>query len=212
MKNNKFTKIAMALVTALAIMIPAGCSDNELADTVNIRIELADGREMKGELYTKIAPLSVANFVKLAEEDFFDGLIFHRVIEGFMIQGGGYDETFYDGNFNAKETETIKGEFSANGKRNDLKHTKGVLSMARTNDMNSASSQFFIMHEDAPHLDGQYAAFGKITEGLDVVDAIANGKTTALEGIVNFEGKDYPQKMSDVPEEAVVIKTIDIIE
>lgn len=212
MKNNRFVKIAMALVTALAVIAPAGCSDNELADTVNIRIELADGREMKGELYTKIAPLSVANFVKLAEEDFFDGLIFHRVIEGFMIQGGGYDETFYEGNFNSKETETIKGEFSANGKRNDLKHTKGILSMARTNDMNSASSQFFIMHDDAPHLDGQYAAFGKITEGLDVVDAIATGKTTTLEGIINFQGQDYPQTMSDVPEEPIVIKTIDIIE
>ncbi len=212
MKNNKFIKIVMALVTALAIMIPAGCSDNELPDTVNVRIELADGREMKGELYTKIAPISVANFVKLAEENFFDGLIFHRVIEGFMIQGGGYDETFYDGNFNAKETETIKGEFSANGKRNDLKHEKGVLSMARTNDMNSASSQFFIMHDTAPHLDGQYAAFGKITEGLDVVDAIATGKTTSLDGTVNFQGKDYPQQMSDIPEEPVVIKTIEIIE
>lgn len=129
-----------------------------------------------------------------------------------MIQGGGFDESFYEGNFNTKETDTIQGEFTSNGFKNDLKHTRGVLSMARTNEPNSASSQFFIMHQDAPHLDGQYAAFGKVTKGLDVVDEIATGKTTVLEGTVLYMGQEYPQQMPDVPETPVVIKTIEIID
>jgi peptidyl-prolyl cis-trans isomerase B (cyclophilin B) len=127
---------------------------------------------MKAELYPEIAPITVANFLDLIKKGFFDGLIFHRVIEGFMIQGGGYDE-----NGNHKDAESIKGEFTKNGVTNNLKHTRGVLSMARTSFPNSASSQFFIMHEDAPHLDGQYAAFGKITEGIEVVDKIASVDT-----------------------------------
>ena len=180
-------------------------------DVIKIAITLTDGRQMKGELYPKVAPLSVENFVKLANEDFFDGLVFHRVIEGFMIQGGGYDETFYQGNFDAKETASINGEFASNGVENNLKHTKGILSMARTNDPDSASSQFFIMHEASPHLDGDYAAFGKITEGLEIVDEIAGVKTTILEGTVTYEGMKYPTRMSDVPETPVVIKSIDII-
>ena len=187
-------------------------SSAQASDIVNIKIIMEDGKEMTAELYPDIAPLSVANFVKLAEEDFFDGLIFHRVIEGFMIQGGGYDESFYDGNFNQKETEEIKGEFSTNGVKNDLKHTKGVLSMARTSDPNSASSQFFIMHADSPHLDGQYAAFGKITSGLEIVDEIATTKTTTLTGDVTVNGTVYKgQQMSDVPEKPIVIKTIEVI-
>lgn len=133
---------------------------------------MRDGGIMRGELYPDIAPITVENFVKLAEENFFDGLVFHRVISGFMIQGGGYTA---DGSH--KEADPIKGEFEANGVPNPLKHTRGVISMARTSFPNSASSQFFIMHQDAPHLDGQYAAFGKITEGLDVVDRIAECKT-----------------------------------
>ena len=133
---------------------------------------MRDGGIMRGELYPDIAPITVENFVKLAEENFFDGLVFHRVISGFMIQGGGYAA---DGSH--KEADSIKGEFEANGVPNPLKHTRGVISMARTSFPNSASSQFFIMHQDAPHLDGQYAAFGKITEGLDVVDRIAECKT-----------------------------------
>lgn len=167
---------------------------------------------MIGELYPDVAPIAVENFVKLIEEDFFDGLIFHRVIPGFMIQGGGYDETFYAGNFNSKEADTIKGEFAANGVANDLKHTRGVISMARTNAPNSASGQFFIMHEDYPSLDGQYAAFGKITEGLDVVDRIATGETTVLDGKVTMDGEEYENQMSDVPVEPVVIKSIEIID
>ena len=135
---------------------------------MNIEIKIKDGGVMKGELYPDVAPITVENFVKLINENFFEGLIFHRVIQEFMIQGGGYDT---EGNH--KEADSIKGEFAANGVANDLKHTRGVLSMARTSVPNSASSQFFIMHKDAPHLDGQYAAFGKITEGLDVLDKIA---------------------------------------
>lgn len=134
----------------------------------DIIITMKNGKVMKGELYPETAPITVANFLELIDKKFFDGLVFHRVIEGFMIQGGGYDE---EGNH--KEAESIKGEFTRNGVTNNLKHTRGVLSMARTSFPNSASSQFFIMHKDSPHLDGQYAAFGKITEGLDVVDEIA---------------------------------------
>jgi len=178
---------------------------------IKIAIKLTDGRQMIGELYPDIAPISVENFVSLIEKNFFDGLVFHRVIEGFMLQGGGYDKTFYEGNFNSKETATIKGEFASNGVENNLKHTRGVLSMARTQVPDSASSQFFIMHQDAPHLDGDYAAFGKITEGLDVVDQIASVSTTALTGTVTFEGQNYPQQMTDIPKEPIIIKTIDII-
>ena len=205
--------ISWYLSLCMALLTGTGCAPaTQEQEPVQIKITLEDGAEMLGELYPDIAPISVENFVKLIEEDFFDGLIFHRVIPGFMIQGGGYDQTFYEGNFNSKETATIKGEFSSNGVTNDLKHTKGVLSMARTNQPNSASSQFFIMHEDAPYLDGQYAAFGKITEGLDVVDRIATGETKVLDGKVSFEGQDYDQQMSDVPVEPVVIKSIDIVE
>ena len=184
----------------------------ETPDKVNIRITLTNGKQMEAELYPKIAPKTVENFVKLINEKFYDGLIFHRVIEGFMIQGGGFDESFYDGNFNTKEADTIKGEFTSNGYKNALLHKRGVLSMARTNDPNSASSQFFIMHQDSPHLDGDYAAFGKVTKGLEVVDEIATGRTTALEGTVLYMGQEYPQQMTDVPETPVVIKTIEIID
>ena len=202
--------ISLYLSMCMALLAGAGCAPKN-EEPIQIVITLEDGAEMKGELYPDIAPISVENFVKLAEEDFFDGLIFHRVIPGFMIQGGGYDESFYEGNFNSKETEPIKGEFSANGITNNLKHTRGVISMARTQDQNSGSSQFFIMHDDSPYLDGEYAAFGKITEGLDVVDRIATTETTALEGKVLFAGQEYDQQMKDIPTEPIVIKTIEII-
>lgn len=139
---------------------------------MNIQIEMENGGIIKAELYPDVAPITVENFVKLINENFFDGLVFHRVIEGFMIQGGGYDEKG-----NHKDAPSIKGEFTRNGVTNNLKHTRGVLSMARTSFPNSASSQFFIMHKDSPHLDGQYAAFGKITEGIEVVDKIATVPT-----------------------------------
>ncbi|MCI5579479.1 MAG: peptidylprolyl isomerase [Oscillospiraceae bacterium] len=135
-------------------------------------IEMENGKEIKLELYPDKAPITVDNFLKLVNEGFYDGLIFHRVIKDFMIQGGDPEGTGMGG---AKEK--IKGEFSANGVPNDVKHVRGVISMARAMNPNSASSQFFIVHKDAPHLDGQYAAFGKVVEGMDVVDEIADVKT-----------------------------------
>ena len=141
-------------------------------ENINIRITMENGAQIEAELYPETAPITVENFVSLIKEKFFDGIIFHRVIKGFMIQGGDLTGTGMGGS-----EKTIKGEFLSNGVVNELKHTRGVLSMARTMDPNSASSQFFIMHEDAPHLDGQYAAFGKVTKGMEVVDAIANTRT-----------------------------------
>ena len=132
-------------------------------------IDVKDYGTITVELYPDVAPITVENFVSLAKKGFYDGLTFHRIIKGFMIQGG--DPL---GNGTGGSDKTIKGEFSGNGVNNPLKHTRGVISMARSSDPNSASSQFFIMHEDAPHLDGQYAAFGKVTEGMEVVDKIAN--------------------------------------
>ena len=141
-------------------------------ENIRIRITMENGKEMEAELYPETAPITVENFVNLIKENFFDGLIFHRVIKGFMIQGGDPTGTGMGGSKNR-----IKGEFLSNGFVNELKHTRGVLSMARAMDPNSASSQFFIMHQDAPHLDGQYAAFGKITKGIEVVDEIADAET-----------------------------------
>ena len=135
-------------------------------------IELENGKKIKLELYPNKAPITCENFEKLVREGFYDGLIFHRVIKGFMIQGGDPQGTGMGGS-----KEKIKGEFSMNGVPNDLKHTRGVISMARSMNPNSASSQFFIMHKDAPHLDGQYAAFGKVVEGIEAVDEIAETKT-----------------------------------
>lgn len=136
-----------------------------------VSIEMENGDIMKGELYPEVAPETVKNFEKLANEEFYDGLIFHRVIPGFMIQGGDPEGTGMGG-----PGYTIKGEFTANGFKNDLKHTKGVISMARTMMPNTAGSQFFIMAENSPHLDGQYAAFGRITEGLEVIDKIVKAE------------------------------------
>ncbi|MBQ8109862.1 MAG: peptidylprolyl isomerase [Clostridia bacterium] len=138
-----------------------------------VTIEMENGGVIKAELYPEIAPNTVANFVTLVASGFYDGLIFHRVIPGFMIQGGDPQGTGMGG-----PGYSIKGEFARNGfKQNNLKHSRGVLSMARSMMPNSAGSQFFIMHADAPHLDGDYAAFGRVTEGMDVVDAIAATRT-----------------------------------
>ncbi len=131
-------------------------------------IEMKNGGKMVFELDEQNAPITVKNFVKLAKQDFYEDVIFHRVIKGFMIQGGDPTGTGMGG-----PGYTIKGEFASNGVNNPIKHTRGVISMARAMDPNSAGSQFFIMHADAPHLDGQYAAFGRMTEGFDVLDAIA---------------------------------------
>lgn len=141
-------------------------------EKIMVVIELENGKKIKLELYPDKAPITCENFVKLVREGFYDGLIFHRVIKGFMIQGGDPQGTGMGGS-----KEKIKGEFAMNGVPNDLKHTRGVISMARSMNPNSASSQFFIMHKDAPHLDGQYAAFGKVVEGIEAVDEIAETKT-----------------------------------
>ena len=137
-----------------------------------IIIEMENGKQIKLELYPDKAPITVENFEKLVGEGFYDGLTFHRVISGFMIQGGCPQGTGTGG-----PGYHIKGEFSANGVPNDIKHERGVISMARAMDPNSAGSQFFIMHKDASHLDGQYAAFGKVVEGIEVVDEIAAVET-----------------------------------
>lgn len=133
-----------------------------------IVIEMENGKKIKLELYPEVAPKTVANFEGLVRRGFYDGLIFHRVIPGFMIQGGDPQGTGMGG-----ADERIVGEFAMNGHPNSLKHTRGVISMARSQNPNSASSQFFIMHADAPHLDGQYAAFGRVVEGIETVDEIA---------------------------------------
>ena len=154
-------------------------------------IEMENGKKMELEFYPEHAPLTVENFVKLANEGFYNGLIFHRVIYGFMIQGGDPTGTGMGG-----PGYQIKGEFAANGVKNTLKHTRGVISMARSARPDSAGSQFFIMHKDAPHLDGQYAAFGKLTAGEDTLDEIAEVDT------------DY----SDRPLDEQKIKTVTIVE
>lgn len=143
-----------------------------MAQNPIVTITMENGDVMKFELYPDIAPISVNNFISLIQKNFYDGLIFHRVIKGFMLQGGDPEGSGMGG-----PGYSIKGEFSSNGVDNDLKHTEGVLSMARSMHPNSAGSQFFIMHKNAPHLDGSYAAFGKITEGMEVVDKIAGTPT-----------------------------------
>ena len=154
-------------------------------------IEMENGDVMKGELYPEIAPETVANFEKLVNEGFYDGLTFHRVIPGFMIQGG-----CPLGNGTGGPGYGIKGEFSANGFENNLKHDRGVLSMARAMDPDSAGSQFFILVEKAPHLDGSYAAFGRIIEGMEAADTIVNQK----------------RNMMDKPNVPQVMKTVKIVE
>ena len=144
-----------------------------MAQNPIVTITMENGNLIKAELYPETAPISVHNFISLIQKGFYDGLIFHRVIKGFMIQGGCPDGTGMGG-----PGYSIKGEFSHNGVENNLKHTEGVLSMARSMHPDSAGSQFFIMHADAPHLDGQYAGFGLITDGLDELDKIAGTPTT----------------------------------
>lgn len=161
-------------------------------------IEMENGDVMKGELYPETAPKTVENFVKLVNEGFYDGLIFHRVIPGFMIQGGCPDGTGMGG-----PGYSIEGEFAMNGFNNELKHERGVLSMARSMNPNSAGSQFFIMHKNAPHLDGAYAAFGKVIEGMDIVNKIADVPTDFRDRpmkeqkiksmTVDTFGVDYPE-------------------
>ena len=160
-----------------------------MAQNPIVTITMENGDVMKAELYPEIAPNTVNNFISLINHNFYDGVIFHRVIRGFMLQGGDPD-----GNGTGGPGYEIKGEFSSNGFKNDLKHTPGVLSMARTMVPDSAGSQFFIMHQAAPHLDGEYAAFGKIIEGMDVVNKIA----------------EMPTDYRDRPLEDQVMKTVTV--
>ena len=165
-----------------------------MAQNPVVTFTMENGDVMKAELYPDIAPVSVNNFISLIQKNFYDGLIFHRVIRGFMIQGGDPQGTGMGG-----PGYSIKGEFAANGFQNDLKHTEGVLSMARSMMPDSAGSQFFIMHKNAPHLDGSYAAFGKIIEGMDVVNKIAETPT------------DYSDRpLEDQKIAAVTVETFDV--
>ena len=170
-----------------------------------VTITMEDGRIMRGELYPEKAPNTVNNFISLANKGFYDGLIFHRVISGFMIQGGDPQGIGIGG-----PGYCIKGEFSANGVKNPISHKRGVLSMARAQAMDSAGSQFFIMHKDAPHLDGQYAAFGCVMDGMDVVDRIVNQPRNMMTNkpkkdqvmakvTVDTHGETYPEpeKLAD---------------
>ncbi len=165
-----------------------------MAKKTTVTITMKNGGVMKGVLYPEIAPLTVENFKSLADRHFYDGLIFHRVIPGFMIQGGDPEGTGRGG-----PGHTIKGEFAQNGVKNDLKHTRGVLSMARAMNPDSAGSQFFIMHAPAPYLDGEYAAFGKVISGMDVVNAIAETPT---------DRRDRP--LADQRMKKVTVETFDV--
>ena len=153
---------------------------------IMVEITMKDGGKMQLELYPDVAPATVENFVKLVNDGFYDGLTFHRIITGFMIQGGDPEGTGMGGS-----KDTIKGEFKQNGVQNDLKHTRGVISMARSQNPNSASSQFFIMHDDAPYLDGQYAAFGKMVSGFEELDKLA--ETPVQDGNGTVAKGDQPQ-------------------
>lgn len=175
---------------------------NDLGDltdeTIDAVITLTNGEEIELELYPDVAPKTVANFIKNVQEGFYSGTIFHRAIEGFVIQGGGYDT-----NYELKSvSETVEGEFESNGIENDLSHVRGVVSMARTNEPNSATTQFFIVQEDSTYLDGEYAAFGKVTSGMDVVDEIAESPKMEDPSSGMFES---------LPEEQFVIDSITIL-
>ena len=175
----------------LGLTACAGKNSGNNGDPIMVEITMRDGGVIKLELYPDIAPITVENFTKLAGEGFYDGLIFHRGINGFMIQGGDPEGTGFGG-----ADTNIKGEFAVNGVANNISHVRGVISMARSRSYNSASSQFFIVHKDATYLDGQYAAFGRVIEGMDVVDAIA----------------EVPTNGNDRPLTEQVIETIRVIE
>ena len=194
---RKLIHILTVLLTGVMLFTSCGgaAEENTTAEdsgeTIMVQIEMENGGIIKLELYPEKAPITCENFVKLAKDGFYDGLIFHRVIKDFMIQGCDHTGTVMGG-----ADENIKGEFAVNGVQNDISHVRGVISMARSRSYDSASSQFFICHADAKYLDGQYAAFGKVTEGMEVVDEIAEVKT------------DY----NDRPMIDMVIKTITVIE
>ena len=170
---NKFKNILIVIVMCLCVIScgkeeKMNKSETDKTSITNIVIDVKDYGQIEAELYSDIAPLTVENFVNLVNDGFYNGLTFHRIIDGFMIQGGDPK-----GDGTGGSAKTVKGEFKSNGVDNDLSHERGVISMARSNDKNSASSQFFIVQEDSFHLDGDYAAFGKVTKGMDIVDKIA---------------------------------------
>lgn len=176
---KKILSLTLAFFMIFSLTALTSCNKNNeesaegnspASEPVTVIMEVKDHGKMTIELYPDVAPATVENFLGYVKDGFYNGLTFHRIYKGFMIQGGDPDGTGSGGN----DLTPIKGEFTANGFENNLKHTKGVISMARTNDMNSATSQFFICHDTAAHLDGQYAAFGKVVEGLDTLDSIAN--------------------------------------
>ena len=185
-------RIGCAVLAALALLMLAACRKTDggnKGEPIMVEITMENGGVIRLELYPDVAPITVEHFVTLADSGFYDGLIFHRVIKDFMIQGGDPTGT----GFGAADQETIKGEFNANGVANNISHVRGVISMARkSRPLDSATSQFFIVHKDSPHLDGQYAAFGRVVSGMDVVDEIA----------------ETPTDRSDRPLTPQVIKTI----
>ena len=189
MKNVLIKLPALLLIACILTLSFAACgkepspldvyeedTDTEKKDMYYVAMNVRDYGVMIFLLDAQNSPITVENFKKLVSEGFYDGLIFHRIIEGFMIQGGGFDE-----NYEQKEADSIKGEFLSNGVNNPIKHTRGVISMARADDFNSATSQFFIVHQDSPHLNGKYAAFGHVVKGIEVVDAIASVNTNYLD-------------------------------
>lgn len=199
MKNTLLKRVlSITLITIIMAVIFSACGQNLITKgRPIIEIEMADGGKMKLELYPEYAPITVTNFVNLAQKGFYDGLKFHRIVKGFMIQGGDPEGTGAGGS-----EKNIKGEFASNGyTKNTLKHTKGVISMARTPDPDSASSQFFIIHGDGSHLDGDYAAFGKLIEGEETLDAIADTPV----GVNPYSGE------KSVPQRDVVIKKVTVV-
>lgn len=190
-------RIISAIFACLMIFAMVGCESSEKIGKVNVEISVEDYGKIQLELDGDTAPITVANFVSLVEDGFYDGLTFHRVVKGFMIQGGDPN-----GDGTGGSDETIKGEFSLNGVENDISHVRGVISMARSQSFDSASSQFFICDANSTFLDGQYAAFGYVTEGLDVVDAIADCKVE-----MNAFGTEVSS-----PTEDIVIEYIKVID
>ena len=196
-KSRKLSRVALLLTLVLvAALALSGCGKNTKPQ---VEIEIEDYGTIKLELDRKAAPITVENFLKLVEEDFYDGLTFHRIVSGFMIQGGDPEGTGMGGS-----DETIKGEFSANGVENSLSHTRGAISMARSSAMDSASSQFFIVQEDSTFLDGEYAAFGYVTEGIEIVDQI-------VEEVLQYPFADEGMNLV-ATEHQPVIKSITVVD
>ena len=193
---KKIASLLVVLVMVSTVLLAfTSCGNKEeepnYTPTHYATIEIRNYGTIELELYGNIAPLTVKNFVGLAKEGFYEGLTFHRIMSGFMIQGGGYDASD-----NEMDAPTIKGEFESNGVKNPIEHKRGVISMARTGVKDSASSQFFIMHDDAPHLDGEYAAFGKVIKGIEVVDEICDKVTQGYNGAVDVFERPVIEKVT----------------